>query len=153
LQRRSGKCARGWRKLDPKEIEIMSAEKSYVFEGFHEVTPYIYGGVSLVDFMKRVFGAEITHAPEPDPSGQFHGEARIGDSRLMFGVGHFVDPSMKAAVWIYVPDVDATYRAALGAGASSVREPADQRWGDRVSGVKDSFGNTWWIATHLGVRD
>jgi len=130
----------------------MGADKRYIFEGFSEVTPYIYGGIALVDFMKHVFDAEITHVPEPDPSGQFHGEARIGGARLMFGVGHFVDKSQQAAVWVYVPDVDATYRTALKAGASSVREPADQRWGDRVCGVKDGFGNTWWIATHKGAN-
>ena len=130
----------------------MSTGKSYVFEGFHEVTPYVYGGIEIVDFIKRVFGAEITHQPEPDPSGQFHGEARIGDSRLMFGAGHFVDPSMKAAIWVYVPDVDLTHRAAVAAGASEVRRPEDQRWGDRVSGVRDKFGNTWWIATHKGTK-
>jgi len=130
----------------------MSAGKRYVFEGFTEVTPYVYGGIGLVDFMKRVFGAEITHVPEPDPSGQFHGEALIGHARLMFGSGHFVDKSNQAAIWIYVPDVDATHRAALQAGATLVREPADQRWGDRVSGVKDAFGNTWWIATHKGAH-
>jgi PhnB protein len=130
----------------------MSAEKRYISEGFSEVTPYIYGGTSLVEFMKRVFRAEITHVPELDQSGDFHGEARIGGARLMFGIGHFVDKSHQAAVWVYVPDVDAAYRAALQAGASSVREPADQRWGDRVAGVKDAFGNTWWIATHKGAN-
>lgn len=29
-----------------------------------------------------------------------------------------------------------------------MREPADQFYGDRTGGVKDSFGNIWWIATH-----
>jgi uncharacterized glyoxalase superfamily protein PhnB len=59
---------------------------------------------------------------------------------------------MAAAVYIYVPDVDHTYQRALEAGAASLREPADQTWGDRVAGVKDSSGNTWWIATHQGSQ-
>ena len=29
-----------------------------------------------------------------------------------------------------------------------VVEPADQDYGDRMAGVKDPFGNVWWIATH-----
>jgi hypothetical protein len=33
-------------------------------------------------------------------------------------------------------------------GAVSQSEPADQFWGDRMASVKDSFGNTWSIATH-----
>src|SRR3989442_4434617 len=37
---------------------------------------------------------------------------------------------------------------ALKAGATSLREPMDAFYGDRTAGVKDSFGNSWWIATH-----
>jgi len=50
---------------------------------------------------------------------------------------------MAAAIYLYVPDVDATYKRAV-----SLREPADMTWGDRVGGVKDTSGNTWWIATN-----
>ena len=51
-------------------------------------------------------------------------------------------------IHLYVEDCDATYKRALDAGASSIREPADQFYGDRIAGVKDRFGNRWWIATH-----
>ena len=49
---------------------------------------------------------------------------------------------------LYVTDTDATYRRALKAGATSLREPMDAFYGDRSAGVKDAFGNSWWIATH-----
>ena len=49
---------------------------------------------------------------------------------------------------LYVTDTDATYRRALKAGATSLREPMDAFYGDRSAGVKDPFGNSWWIATH-----
>src|SRR4029450_13306029 len=39
---------------------------------------------------------------------------------------------------------------ALAAGATSTQEPTDQPYGDREAGVKDEFGNTWYIATHKG---
>ena len=45
-------------------------------------------------------------------------------------------------------DTDATYEKALKAGATSLREHADQFYGHRTGGVKDFFGNSWWIATH-----
>jgi uncharacterized glyoxalase superfamily protein PhnB len=51
---------------------------------------------------------------------------------------------------LYVPDVDATYKRALAAGAASVVEPRDQEYGDRTGGVLDPAGNTWWIGTHRG---
>ena len=50
---------------------------------------------------------------------------------------------------LYVPDTDALYRSALAAGATSIREPADQFYGDRSAGVRDLWGNQWWIATHM----
>jgi uncharacterized glyoxalase superfamily protein PhnB len=49
---------------------------------------------------------------------------------------------------LYVPDVDASYQRAMKAGAKSLREPADQWYGDRSGGVEDAWGNTWWFATH-----
>jgi PhnB protein len=51
--------------------------------------------------------------------------------------------------YLYVPDADALYARALQAGAASVHPVADQPYGDRSGGVKDPFGNTWYIATHI----
>jgi uncharacterized glyoxalase superfamily protein PhnB len=45
--------------------------------------------------------------------------------------------------------VDKAYAASLEAGATSLREPADQFYGDRTAGVKDAGGNHWWIARHI----
>ncbi|MGA7872171.1 MAG: VOC family protein [Candidatus Binatus sp.] len=86
--------------------------------------------------------------PDTRREGQFHAEARIGDAQLLFGNGYFSDPSMAAAIYLYVPDLDATYKRAVSLGAKAIREPADMTWGDRVGGVKDTSGNTWWIATN-----
>jgi PhnB protein len=66
--------------------------------------------------------------------------------------GYFSDPSMVAAIYLYVPDVDATYQRALSLGAKSVREPRPETWGDRTAGIKDISGNTWWLATHQGAK-
>jgi uncharacterized glyoxalase superfamily protein PhnB len=41
------------------------------------------------------------------------------------------------------------YRAAVSAGGKSVREPADQFYGDRTAGVEDPCGNQWYVATHI----
>jgi len=51
-------------------------------------------------------------------------------------------------VYVYVPDTDAAYARALAAGATAVRPPADEFYGDRSGGVKDAWGNQWWMATH-----
>jgi PhnB protein len=130
----------------------MSDETNYRQPGFFAVTPYLYGGLELIDFLKQVFGAEETHRGTPDAAGNLHSEVKIGDSHVLLGKGYFTDPSMAAALYIYVKDVDATYARALGAGATSVRAAVDYPWGDRIAGVKDSFGNTWWIATHKPAK-
>jgi uncharacterized glyoxalase superfamily protein PhnB len=56
---------------------------------------------------------------------------------------------MPAFIYLYVDDCDATYERALAAGATSVREPADQFYGDRNATVRDVQGNSWGIATHI----
>jgi PhnB protein len=130
----------------------MAGLTKHVQPGYTAITPYLYAKPDLADFLKRAFDAEIAHEPTPDAAGNFHGEAKIGDARLLFGSGYFADPSMQAAIYLYVPDVDATYKRAVSLGAKSLREPADQTWGDRVAGVKDTSCNTWWIATYKGSR-
>ena len=55
---------------------------------------------------------------------------------------------MPTMIYLYVNDADAVYRHALQAGGSSLEEPTDQFYGDRRAGVKDQFGNYWYIATH-----
>ncbi len=121
-------------------------------EGYHSVTPYliVQGAAQLIDFMKEALGAEETFRM-PTPSGAIgHAEVKIGDSMVMLADASGAEnPPMPAMLHVYVEDVDAKYRRALQAGATSVREPADQFYGDRSAGVKDKFGNQWWLATHV----
>jgi PhnB protein len=65
------------------------------------------------------------------------------------GEAHGKYSPMPTMFYMYVPDCDAAYRRALTAGATSVSEPVDQPYGDRSGTVKDAFGNTWYISTHV----
>jgi PhnB protein len=56
---------------------------------------------------------------------------------------------MNSTFYLYVPDCDAVYKRAIDAGAASISEPKDHPYGDRSGGVKDVFGNQWYIATHI----
>ncbi len=115
-------------------------------EGFHTVTPYLTtGDVSgLVDFVQRAFGAVETHRAKTG-SGGLHAELRVGDSMIMIGGGPGVAP-MPAMLLLYVDNVDAFYQCALDAGATPVQKPADTPDGDRRGGVRDAFGNQWFLA-------
>ena len=70
-------------------------------------------------------------------------------SRLTPEGWHTVTPRIVA----HVADTDETYRRALDAGATSLAEPTDTPYGDRRGMVEDAWGNTWQIATHLGVGE
>jgi uncharacterized glyoxalase superfamily protein PhnB len=119
-------------------------------DGYHSVTPYltIPGVAKLLDFLKQAFEAQELHRmPRPD-GAIMHAEVRIGDSRLMMGEPMGNAQPMFGSLYLYVHDVDAVYKRALQAGATSTSEPADQFYGDRSAGIKDPVGNQWWIATH-----
>jgi PhnB protein len=119
--------------------------------GYHAVTPYLIvdGAERLITFMLDVLGGtEMMRLPGPD--GRIgHAEIRVGDSVVMLAD---VPPSGElttSMLHVYVADSDATYRRALAAGATSLREPTNEFYGDRMSGVQDPFGNKWYFATHF----
>ncbi|HZA29125.1 MAG TPA: VOC family protein [Gammaproteobacteria bacterium] len=119
-------------------------------EGYHTVTPYltVEGAAKLIDFLKQAFEAkEILCMTRPDGIIG-HAEVRIGDSIVMLSEACGEWKPMPAMLHLYVEDVDVVYRHALQAGATSLREPIDQFYGDRSGGVRDLCGNHWWIATH-----
>jgi uncharacterized glyoxalase superfamily protein PhnB len=119
-------------------------------EGFRTVTPYIAvpEGAKLIELLKATFGAEELYR-SPSPAG-FHAEIRIGDSIVMIGSGESLRGHERiGAFHVYVPDCDAAYQRAMGAGATSLGEPADQPYGERSGFVKDFAGNHWYIATRF----
>jgi uncharacterized glyoxalase superfamily protein PhnB len=50
---------------------------------------------------------------------------------------------------IYVQDVDAAFKQAVGAGAKADMPPADMFWGDRYGKLTDPFGHSWGLATRV----
>jgi PhnB protein len=127
----------------------MESEARYIHHGKGSVRPYVYGRLDLLDFVKNVFDA-VELERNKLPSG-FHVQAQIGDSVMVLSA---MDPpypeATRASIYVYVPHVDATYERALAAGAISVTQPTDKPWKGRAAGVKDSFGNIWYIETYKG---
>lgn len=128
----------------------MSAANKHIRHGIGSVRPYLYGDLKVPELVKHAFGAqELERLPVGDHG--FHIEARIGDSMIVIEAGDPPHPGgMRASIYVYVEDVDAAYRRALAAGASSIAEPADKPYQERAAGVKDSYGNIWWLATYMG---
>jgi PhnB protein len=120
-------------------------------EGYHTVTPYLIGRgtAELIEFLKQSFGAEERERHLGPGGTIMHAEVRIGDSVVMMSEASDEFKPMPATIHLYLEDVDAAYERALRAGGKSLREPADQFYGDRSAGVEDAAGNQWWLATHV----
>jgi PhnB protein len=120
-------------------------------DGYHSVTPYlvVQGANKLIDFLKQAFGAEEIERIASPEGDIMHAEVKIGDPFMMMGDAMGGFNPMPAMIYLYVNDADATYQRALRAGATSIREPENQFYGNREAGVKDAAGNIWWIATHI----
>ena len=123
----------------------------YKPEGYTTVSPYLIvdGASATIDFLQRVFGADEIRR-FADPAGRvMHAEVRIDDTVVMIADGVDGWPPVPSHVHVYVRDVDATYRRALEAGATSVQEPIKKEDPDKRGGVKDAGGTTWWIGTKI----
>lgn len=128
----------------------MTRSLGHVRHGFGSVRPYVHGPLALWDLVKDAFGAVEIERHEFGPKS-FHIEARIGDSVIVLETGDPPHPKATAgSIYVYVPDVDAAYRRALSRGAVPVAAPVDKPYQERQAGVRDSFGNVWWISTYRG---
>jgi PhnB protein len=79
----------------------------------------------------------------------FHADLTIAGAHIMISEAGGAFPPAAAAVNLYVPDVDVTYRRALEAGATSLMAPSNRFYGDRTAAVKDGTGIVWSLATHI----
>lgn len=127
--------------------------------GYHAITPYLIidGASRAIEFYQRAFDAkELMRIPAPnDRIG--HAEIKVGDSVVMLadehpemdarGPGHY--GGSPVSLLLYVTDVDRQFQQALAAGATEVRPVADQFYGDRSGTLKDPFGHSWHLSTHI----
>ena len=119
--------------------------------GYHTLTPYLMVRdiPQVMDFLQRAFDAKVSHHITMPDGRVMHADLLVGDSHVMLGQAHGEWEPMPAGMVMYVKDCDAVYQGALAAGATSIQEPKDQFYGDRMGGVKDGAGNVWWISTHV----
>ena len=122
----------------------------FIPEGYATVTPYLMttDSEAVIEFAKQVLDAG-ERMRMPGPGGKIgHAELLIGDSVVMLA-DETPEGAMPGMLHVYVADCDATYTRALEAGGTSLMEPADQVYGERMAGVQDPSGNKWYFATHL----
>src|SRR5512142_1650767 len=121
----------------------MAKARSPIPEGFHTMTPHLIfdNAAQAIDWYKKALGAdEKSRALGPDGK-IIHAELQIGNSRFMLNDAMGGARSVQAfggspiSLWVFVPDCDALFKRAVGAGAHVAPGPmgelGDQSWGDR----------------------
>lgn len=134
------------------------SKHAYIPEGYNAVSPALAfkGADKAVEWYKNVFNAkEKMRFDNPDKTIA-HAELTVGDSLLMLSEE---DPKYNktpkstngnsVTLFMYVPDVDATFKKALDNRAKLITEVKDQFYGDRSGRIEDPFGYVWIISTHI----
>ncbi len=93
-----------------------------------------------------------------EPGGKIgHAELRIGDALIMLA-DEYPDYDVRSprayggtpvSLKLQVPDVEAFVARAVAAGATLVRPPADQFYGERSARLGDPFGHAWSVSTTI----
>jgi len=121
-------------------------------EGLRSVQPYLHlrEAHKMIPFLEAAFAAEAMGVHKSSEGAVLHATIRIGNATLEIDEAHGEFQPMPCHLHVYVPDTDAVYALALRAGATSIETPQDKPYGDRAAGVKDTWGNSWFIATYPG---
>ena len=128
---------------------------------YRRVTPCLVArdAAEALKFYAEVFGA-TERMRFPGPDGRIaHAELQIGDSVVIVDDesperGTKAPPTgglagSPSSLFIYVENVDEVVARAVELGATLVRPPQDQFYGDRDGHIIDPFGHGWTIATHV----
>ncbi|MGB4810875.1 MAG: VOC family protein [Methylophilaceae bacterium] len=122
------------------------------------ITPYlnIKGAEAAIAFYEKAFGAnENIRIMMGGNVG--HAEIQIGEAKMMLAEeipawGNKSPMTLggsSVTIALQVHDVDATFKRALGAGATTLMVVKDMFYGDRAGVLVDPFGHHWHISTHI----
>ena len=118
--------------------------------GFATVTPYLMAvdAVALIGFLVDGLGGE-------ELGRSIHGgriancQLRLGNATVMVGQTRPGDAPTQGHFYLYVDDADQAVDRAVAAGGELIMPVADQPYGDRQGGVRDTVGYSWWISKRL----
>ena len=128
-------------------------------EGYPQVIPYLYvdGAGAAIDFYAKVLGTK-ERMRMGGPDGKVgHAELELGDSVIMIA-DEFPDMGAKGpksvggspvTISLYLEDVDGVFNKAIAEGATELRPPSDQFYGDRTAQFEDPWGHRWNVGTHV----
>jgi len=128
-------------------------------DDYPRLSPYLCvdDAAAAVDFYSNVFGFE-ERLRIPAPGGKVgHSELQLGSAVVMVSdeypemgvLGPKAIGGTAVTISLYVEDVDASFAAAVAAGAEVVEGVEDRFYGDRSGQISDPWGHRWSLATHL----
>ncbi len=131
-------------------------------DDYPRITTYLCvdGAAEAIEFYTAVLGFTERHRMTFD--GRIgHCELSVGDSMIMLSdeypemgvVGPKTLGGTPMSMNVYVEDSDATFAAAVAAGATALRPVEDQFYGDRSGQFEDPWGHRWGVATHIEDMD
>lgn len=115
------------------------------------VQPYLHliDAEKMIVFLQNAFGGEVQGDVPKSPEGKvLHATVQIGDNTLELAEAYGEFQPMPCHLHLHVEDADAMYDQSLQAGATSIDPPSNKPYG-RSGGVKDAFGNTWYMTSPL----
>ncbi len=117
---------------------------------FGNLFPYLMvrDAPGLLAFLVNTFDAEEFGRTMRD-GALANARVKIGDTAFMVGEA---SPGMEpapAALYLFVDDADAVYAKVMQAGATSLYPVSDMPYDDRQGGIRDAWGNLWFISTRL----
>jgi PhnB protein len=126
---------------------------------YAELTAYLVvsGANEAIAFYAEAFDAKEL-ARSTTPGGTIaHAQIRIGGTIVMLAdevpaaglLGPKSIGGTPVTLYLFTTDVDATFAAAVRAGATPLRPVGDNFFGDRTGQVLDPFGHRWTVATHV----
>lgn len=128
-------------------------------EGFNTITAYLIvdGADAAIELYQKALGAEVMSVHKMPDGKVLNAQLKIGNSMLMLNdewpdwgaIGPKKIGNTAVTMHLYVNDVDSAWQRAVDAGFE-VSMPLDNApWGDRYGSLKDPFGHSWSLATHI----
>jgi PhnB protein len=137
----------------------MSTTVKAIPDGFRAAVPYlrVKGAVEALAFYQKAFGAVETMRLLMPDGAIGHAEFKINDAVVMLSeefpdmgiVGPATLGNTSVGIALYVENVDAAFAKAVSAGATVAQPLTDQFYGDRSGQLRDPFGHSWTLATHI----
>ncbi len=119
--------------------------------GFNTLTPYfiVNNAIQFLEFLVQGLGGDEVGNRHMRGDQLANGQVRLGTSTVMVSDATADYPPMAGSYYLYVENADKAMDRAIAAGAIKVMNVENKPYNDRQGGVKDEFGNYWWISERL----